>query len=179
MALPLEYDGGEIDVFPTRIHPVSNQNRPLFESIEWPLTSSGYLDSKLRLNEVSFQLIRGYMEKYLDKDLLPLYRDIELDGDSFDDYGDNLYHYSDLLCMFEEIRNAARDISLDKETDTVRQMIPLHILCYFGGRGRTDKEQLFEELRADIADYMLRFCDAIQSVMDQAPEFDLLDFQGP
>ena len=179
MALPLEYDGGEIDVFPTRIHPVANQNRPLFESIEWPLTSSGYLDSKLRLNEVSFQLIRGYMEKYLDKDLLPLYRDIELDGDSFDDYGDNLYHYSDLLCMFEEIRNAARDISLDKETDTVRQMIPLHILCYFGGRGRTDKEQLFEELRGDIADYMLRFCDAIQSVMDQAPEFDLLDFLGP
>ena len=178
MALPLEYDGGEIDVFPTRIHPVANQNRPLFESIEWPLTSSGYLDSKLRLDEVSFQLVRGYMEKYLDKDLLPLYREKQ-DGDSFDDYGDNLYRYSDLLCMFEEIRNTARDISLGKETDTVRQMIPLHILAYFGGRGRTDKEQLFEELRGDIADYMLRFCDAIQSVMDQAPEFDLLDFLGP
>lgn len=136
------------------------------------------IDSKLRLDEVSFQLVRGYMEKYLDKDLLPLYREKQ-DGDSFDDYGDNLYRYSDLLCMFEEIRNTARDISLGKETDAVRQMIPLHILAYFGGRGRTDKEQLFEELRGDIADYMLRFCDAIQSVMDQAPEFDLLDFLGP
>lgn len=55
-------------------------------------------------------------------------------------------------------------------------MIPLHILCFFGGRGRTDKEQLFDELREDIADYMLRFCEAIQSVMDHAPEFDLIDF---
>lgn len=178
MALPLEFDGGEVDIFPTRIHPVSNPHRPLFESIEYPRISTGHIDSKLRLDEVSFQLVRGYMEKYLDKDLLPLYREKQ-DGDSFDDYGDNLYRYSDLLCMFEEIRNTARDISLGKETDTVRQMIPLHILAYFGGRGRTDKEQLFEELRGDIADYMLRFCDAIQSVMDQAPEFDLLDFQGP
>ena len=68
------------------------------------------------------------MEKYLNKDLLPLYHEIERDGESFDDYGDNLYRYSDLLCMFEEIRNTARDISLGKETDTVRQLF-LFISC--------------------------------------------------
>ena len=84
-----------------------------------------------------------------------------------------------MRCMLEEIRNAARQISLGKESETVYQMISLHILRFFGGWEKTDKEHLFDELREDIADYMLRFCDAIQSIMDNAPEFNLLDFQGP
>ena len=177
MLFPLESrDGGETDVFPTRIHPDPNRN--LYQNLEWPLTDEGYLDSKLRLNGESFQLVRGYMENHLDRELLPLYRDVKIDGDSFDVYGDNVFRYSDLQHMLAEIRNAARDLSLGRESARIRQMIPYHILSSCGGYDK-GKEDLLDEFRMEIADYMRRFCDAIQAVMENAPEYELLNFEGP
>lgn len=177
MLFPLESrDGSETDVFPTRIR--YDPERALYENIEWPMTIEGYLDSKLRLHGESFQLVKGFVEEYLDRELLPQYRDIETDGASFDDYGDNVFRYADLRCMLEEIRHIARAISLGEETDAIRQRIPFHILaCH--GEHKKENNVLLDELRNEIADYMLRFCDAVQSVMDHAPEYDLLDFQGP
>lgn len=177
MLFPLESrDGGETDVFPTRIH--YDPERALYENIEWPMTSGGYLDSQLRLNEKSFQLVKGFMGEYLDRELLLKYRNVEIDGDSYNDYGDNVFHYVDLRRMLEEIRYTARDISAGEETEAICQKIPYRILASYGGYEKKN-EVLLDELRNEIADYMLRFCDAVQSVMDNAPEYDLLDFQGP
>ena len=177
MLFPLESrDGSETDVFSTRIHPDPNRN--LYENLERSLTDEGYLDSKLRLNGESFQLVRGYMENHLDRELLPLYRDVETDGDSFDVYGDNVFRYSDLQHILAEIRNAARDLSLGRESDGIRQMIPYHVLSSCGGYDK-GKEELLDEFRMEIADYMRWFCDAIQAVMENAPEVELLNFEGP
>ena len=171
------WNGGEFDVFPTRINP--DPQYPYYTHIEMPSTPTGYLDSKLHLNEDSFSLVIAFMDKYLDRGLLPQYRDLDIKDESFGWYEDNIYRYSDLRCMLEEIRATAQDIVLGKTTESIRQMILHQNPSWYGIHGEVDKAQLFDAHRSEIADYLLRFCDAVQAVMDNAPEFDLLDFQGP
>lgn len=178
MKLPLEnQDGSGVDVFPARLN--DDPSFPWYETIECPRTAEGYLDSRLCLNEDTIWLVSVFLKKYLDRELLPQYRDMDIKNDSFDNYGDNLYRYSDLRRMLGEIRNTAQAIVQGRTTESIRQMIPYHDPSWYGLYGKVDEAKLFDEHRREIADYLLRFCDAVQAVMDHAPEFDLLDFQGP
>ena len=111
--------------------------------------------------------------------MLSKYRNVDIEGYSFDDYGDNLYTYSDVQCMLTEMTRTARDILFGKKTEAIRAMILRFNPCLYKIYGNVDKEQLFDEHRNEIADYLLRFCDRIQLLMEQFPEYELLNFQGP
>ena len=168
------YEGGEIDVFP-----VNRSSVALYQSNNCP-RGEEYIDLPLRLNEETFySFAYVFLNKHLNQEMLSQYRNVDIEGYSFDSYGDNLCTYSDVQCMLTEMTRTAREILFGKNTNMIKEMIQHLNPCIYKIYGSVDKEQLFDEHRNEIADYLLRFCDRIQLLMEQFPEHELLNFQGP
>ena len=170
------YDGGRIDVIPVRL--VSTEK--FYSRVQCCRAEEHPGWFPLGLEEYAFlSLLIFFMDKYLERSILNEYRYDEAD-DTFDYYSHNLYRYVDVLKMLDEIEHTAYDILHSRQTDIVTNVIQHFNPRIFDEFAcKVDRQHIFSEHRQEIADYYFRFCSAINAIMNEAPEFELLDFWGP
>ena len=186
------YGGGCFSIIPVKVKELSSRNEIRHDdNIEIFMEE----EISIELDDVD-EFLSYFLDKFFDKEFsyIGITRCGAFKDDEFDYYGENIYSYATIKAMIVEIRIFAEMFQNDYDNPALAEVKSRFNLYTFLSekecwaiRDRDISNNISQQekngmIRAniDIAnDFYKRFCRRMESMMENAPQYDQISFEGP
>lgn len=153
---------------------------------EWEVKVEEYRPEEISIEEDDVgSMLYYFLDQFFDANLQEQFRDTRLYGLDFEwnlEY--NVFTYDSIRKMIAKIREYTKILSLDYDNPVLDELKEKFYPSQFDSeyyyyRNPPKKEDVIRENIYVAIEFYERFCNRMESMMDNAPQFNLISFIGP